>query len=121
MRQHLEKKERGEGRWGTLIKRLNIRNRTIQQIILQICVVYFSVFRVYFFREKNQQYKFLRERWWGVVKADLEVFQKFIRFCKSRHPKVFPNSLQPELVKPETIKFVPTSSCPAKEDGGREE
>ena len=32
---------------------------------------------------------------------------------------VFPNSLQPELVKPETIKFVPTSSCPAKEDGGR--
>ena len=55
-----------------------------------------------------------------MVKADLEVFQKFIRFCKSRHPKVFPNSLQPELVKPETIKFVPTSSCPAKEDGGRE-
>ena len=23
-----------------------------------------------------------------MVKADLEVFQKFIRFCKSRHPKV---------------------------------
>ena len=35
---------------------------------------------------------------------------------------VYPNSVQPELVKRETIKFVPTSSCPAKEvDGGREE
>ena len=34
---------------------------------------------------------------------------------------VFPNSLQPELVKPETIKFVPTSSCPSKEWRDRDE
>ena len=34
---------------------------------------------------------------------------------------VFPNSLQPELVKPETIKFVPTSSFPSKEQRDRDE